>query len=589
MIQIGANDGGPRLSFFPVELLSRTLETADGMPLLDIVSDAWSGETPESLIQLSRYLRYLKSAGIRFPASTLTLFVLELNGVANIPRALVACNSLFPALYLRECPVWSAASFRNLSQMSRLENLQIYRPEWRNVPVDVVATCPGLTFLKFINLPRGRFSVSPQYLRESAPGSGVFGARALTENGPYVHITLKENDDVLEEDSLIAPPRKLPPGPFAGLSRNEHIERTMKRAFEQYSDKASGNPAAFANDNALFARLMAELRKRNLFDAPDPTSATEYEQLVNIFCLALEASGVSPIEAAQNLDDWRNIALPFRVWFDRGLAYYDKSLVVVAGGERKNVLKIIPSHARLACQMSADKRRFPGAFPSLEELAEAMVAWRASVYNLAVYSTRSDNPRRMYCNSIAIRNGENAWNNFFQKDAGKKSVLGWIFYNSESGRLAAIPHELVMAFVLNSSVLEGLATRSAQVLFSQCYGDIPTWLWLSHSKVHKLILENHIRPYVPPQLMYHSGISTFKCTESRGWGTPDNSLQWDLFQIAPEGRPGQSSATPGTMLHQYHHDFFRLVIEKATSVKIDCFPPIITEDYQGGFELETTQ
>lgn len=585
VIQIGANDGGPRLSFFPVELLSRTLETADGMPLLDIVSDAWSGETPESLIQLSRYLRYLKSAGIRFPASTLTLFVLELNGVANIPRALVACNSLFPALYLRECPVWSAASFRNLSQMSRLENLQIYRPEWRNVPVDVVATCPGLTFLKFINLPRGRFSVSPQYLRESAPGSGVFGARALTENGPYVHITLKEDDDVLEEDSLIAPPRKLPPGPFAGLPRNEHIERTMRRAFEQYSNKASGNPGAFANDEILFARLMAELRKRNLFEEPDPTSEKEYERLINIFCLALNASGVSPIEMAQKLDDPRNTALPFNVWFERGLEYYDNTYAVLADGTRaKAVFKTIPSHARVACQMSADKRRFPGAFPSLEELAEAMVAWRASVYNLAVYSTRSDNPRRSYCKSIAARSDEDAWKNAIRPEADF-----WYFYNSDSGKLTAIPPELVMMFVLRSSAADNPATQKPRVSFSGCYGDIPVWLWLLNSRIDGLSLIYHILPYVPPQLMYHPGISTFECRESIAWGTIDKSLQWDLFRIAPEGRPEESSATPGTMLHQYHHDFFRLVIAKATGVKFDCFPPIVTENYQGGFELETTQ
>lgn len=619
-IRAGPDFPVPETVFFPVELLTKTVETADETPLVPVVRDDWpNNDVPESVIQLSGYLAYLKSAGLS-QAGIPTKFAVRGNRMMNLPRALTLCSGVIGRMQLNACPQWSNASFRNLSKLVHLVSFETLLCTWKEFLVDFYATCPFLGDLRVEEAPVGtRITVSRELMRESRPGSGVFGAISPRDPSTYFSFFLEFVNDQ-NRNAELSRPRILPPGPFAGLSRDVHIERVIRRAFLLYSSAFSGNPGAFAKDTALVEQLLAALKRRNLFSA-FPRSEAEYENLINEFCLALESTGVSPIAAAQNLDDSRNVALPFRTWFNKGIEYH--AVKRYAESANKKETRVIESRARLACRMSAERRRAVGAYPTLEELAEAMVAWRASVYNLAVFSERSRDARATYCEFIEkndVKNLQGGWNSFFavtrEKPGGPQKSLNsplvleykWAMeppaamYLGGRTNVLAVPPELAMSFVVNcSEVLRPLKQRQGRanrlppprdtlhvfrISLYRFYGDVPTWLWLAPPEWVSLNLHSFTHPYLPPQLMYHPGLNSFGATGCTGWGTEDNQIQWDAIHLAPEARPGDAPAKKGTKMHEYYHDFEEFRVSQAKELRMPLLPPMITSGYTGGFILE---
>lgn len=610
------NGAGP-FPFFAIETLSKDIRGFFWRP---IYREKWEemGPPPKNLAELSVYSRRLATRidGINIPKMDIVA-----KNVRNFPRALTLCAQVITGVEVGRCPQWSDTSFRNLSKMDRLEEIKVNGPLWSKANVDFYATCPRLKTVSILRAPHGMaFSVSPAVMRESIPGSGLFGACSPNPGQIQRFTFFNKESEILNEYTFERfAPRKLPPGPYAGLTRRAHIESVIRRAFLSYTDERPiRERRLFIDDNVLVETLLAELTAKKLFEAPDPKSEKEYEKLVETFCAILEKTGVSPVEAEQNLEDTGNIALPFRVWFNRGLEYILDGEPSKSGRARTTTKKakqkqqqqqgpsVIPSHARDACRISAERRRQVGAYPSLEELAEAMVAWRASVYNMAIAASRTRNGRVEYCKWVAskyVKDEKDAWRIFFrgervdnrEKSRDNATKYTWTLeppnfaYMGGSPNVLVVPHELVMAFVFHSArvMREGLKRRRYSVAsFRRFFGDLPAWLWLADAAWSTLKLSLHFAPYVPPQLMYHPGLRTFYCDNSTGWGTPGNEVQWDLIDLAPEARPLDAPAAPGTKMHQYHHDFEGFIIEDAKQLKMSCFPPIRTQGYIDVFGID---
>jgi hypothetical protein len=559
--------------FFPVEVLTDPLPAQD---LEFITYDGWTGNDLMSILDVARYDEFLKQFGPdivrRFGGFKLNL---ELTSIKNFPGALVQCNSIIRTLGFRQCGSFSERSFANLAKMARLENISAFMCEWETVSADFYATCPRLkkVALRWQDefTPR-RVRVSPSVLRESVT-PGVFAACPVPSNNKgykFPEFDLVVNTGM--DETMRA--RILPPGPFGGLSRDAHVKRILRSAF------ITGDKKEDKGAEMLFLRLEQALIKQRLLPVSDISREdVEGDIGISAFILALESTGISPIAAAQDVRDGGNVTLPFRTWFENGLEYTSTE-------SSRMTIRTVKSYAVEACTLSAIARRGEDAKISIEELAEALVAWNASVYNLALCKIHTNDPRRKYCQyieryGIAKR----------VKDPVDDS-LAWLWsiappteFLPGSFAKMKIPHEMVMS--LREQLIKNVSQKDlyCHCVFKLFLGQLPAWLWLLPKKVDAISVVNGRSFSLPTQLMYHPGLHTMKVMDTSGWGTPDGEPQWDLFHLAPEARPGPAEANEGTRMHQYFHDFARLDL-RMTEAPWTCFPPMDLSTYDASIFLD---
>lgn len=325
--------------FFPVELLTTRIRVESGQaPLLQVIADEWTGEDPECLLEFAQYKAALRERATGSGLRQVKLR-LQMANMSNFPKALVKVASLIERIELDECKGWSRASFEALSRMNQHTTaLTINLCDFSSggIYADFYGTWSALKEVYITQASFGtNIRVTPGALRPQISNPSVpLGAqynRVIGDKYPRVALSIVRGPTFGNE----VPPtttKRLPPKQYLGLSEALYVLRVL----------SVNEPGKQLYAELVKAKmLLPELQEETV----QPASQTEYDKLVQKFCLLLEKTGISPIEAAQDIKDDRNTALPFRRWFEQGLDYID----------REGRQRLILSHARQLCKMSVER------------------------------------------------------------------------------------------------------------------------------------------------------------------------------------------------------------------------------------------
>lgn len=330
--------------FFPVEILTTRIRTDYGtVPMLQVIADEWTGADPGCLLEMAQYNVVLRARSTARGRPLIALR-LQMANMRNFPKALVKCASIIDQVELEQCNGWSRASFEALSNLRyHTKTLTINECNFSTggMYVDFYGTWRALRALYITHVTYGtNVFVSPAVLRPHPTNPAVPLGAQFDSSDPelasprFVFSIFPVRDHGLHGPGR--PQKPLPPKQYLGLSEALYVRRVLSvnaPGRQLYEELVKAKMLSFDPENG------------NGIRQGQPASEKEYDDLVKKFCLLLEKTGISPIEAAQDLKDQRNVALPFRRWFEQGLDYIDQN------GKRELIL----SHARQLCKMSVER------------------------------------------------------------------------------------------------------------------------------------------------------------------------------------------------------------------------------------------
>ncbi len=468
----------------------------------------------------------------------------DLHRIKNFPKAVLQARYMFDGVIaIADCPQWSEASFSVLAQLDNLKRILFRNDRWTTCSLQCLQIAGLEDFRVFGGSGLERLTV-PASLLTPFPSEQRGGGELLVYRGTRQKIRGLKIGPAVRTIIIQVGPSEIPPNSVY-IQEQRSVppvrvgEELIRHVTQLLIDAADGTSVLILVLRASAKSLGMTTTTRTLTPSPPPRDADMHLVVAELYAwLEMERAAVSTAEffigVAEKSANWMPVT-SFRQWFENG------------------VHKELPSHARKLCQISAVRRRGPGATISLEEMAEAFGEWR-KVDALAAED------RSPWGVELRMR----------QHIASSKNVQTLVLGIGKNN--ADISPDMAMDIIdwSHNSVhaAKGLTLRMDNV------ASLPAWLWLCAPNIVRLEVNSMGRPFrLPDQMMYHPGLRSFALACS-GWRTHDMCPQWTLFDI-----PAHAVREGG----RYVHDFSDLAMD-ISDVQFPkhevVFPPLNVQRYK---------